>query len=215
MRFAKGAMATVTTSKKRRKWGQICLVTAVLLNGLVLAINLHLTSLQGELQNNRYEEQYFIVNSQTKNDQSARYLQLQENSNQLVLLRRLADSSLTFDERTTVLNNVKELNRESEVSRVNVVVLAYLLAHDPPEDTDLYKMFESKSDDELARLQKQYENQAEKYAINLKKEMIQLMESISFWKYFHNPALVLSSIILIIGSILKFPSELEDTNRQT
>lgn len=198
----------ITDPKKCRKWGQICLVSAILLNGFVLAINVYLSSLQGELQSKRYDEQYFIINDQTKKAEIAQYRMLQVNANQLVLLRRLADDRLTLDERNTILNNVKELNHRSEMSKVNVAAISYLLANDPPEGTDLYKMFEGKSDSELVRLQEQYEKQAGEYVKNLKRQMVQLMDNISTWQYVHSSALVLSSIILIIGSILNLRSEL-------
>lgn len=212
-RFSDGIKFMITDPKKCRKWGQICLVSAILLNAFVLAINLHLTSLQGELQNKRYEEQYFIINDQTKNAESAKYSLLQVNSNQLVLLRRLADDRLTPDERKTLLSNVKELNHQSELSKVKVVTIAYLLANDPPEGTDLNKMFVGKSDSELARLQDHYEKQAGEYANNLKRQMVQLMDDISIWNYVHSSALVLSSMILIIGSILILRSVLAVTTR--
>lgn len=193
--------------KKYRKWGQICLVSAILLNGLVLAINLYLTGLQGELQNRRNEEQYFIINEQTKRTESARYTLLQGNSNQLVLLRRLTDDRLSPDERETIKSNVRNLNLQSETSKINLVAITYLLANDPLKGTDVFRMFEDKSDIELLRLQVLYEKQANEYANDLKRQMVQLMDSISMWKYAHSSMLVLSSIILILGGLLNFRSE--------
>jgi len=210
-----GGKVTITKSRKYKKWGQACLVSAVLLNGMVLAINLHLTSLEGKLQSKRYDEQYFTINEQTKNAESDRYSLLQGNSSQLVMLRRLADDRLTADERKTILSNVKEINHQSEVSKISVVAITYLLANDLPEGTNPYKLFEGKSDSELTALQIRYENQAGEYMITMKKEMVQLMNAISIWKILHSSALILSSIILIIGSILNLRSELVVPPSQT
>jgi hypothetical protein len=191
------------------------LIFAVVLNGLVLAVSMYLTDLQGELQDKRFDEQYFIINDETKRSESSKSTLLQGISNQLVMLRRLADDRLTLQERETVLNNVKELNYQTQVSKVNVIALAYLLANEPPQGTNPFEMFKGKSDSELYILQSQYEKQAGDYAQELKGEMVQLMEAISFWQYFHSSTLVLSTIILIIGSILNFVSERTDTVKQT
>lgn len=187
-----------------KKLGQIFLVFAVLLNGLVLAVNLKLTGLEEDLQTKRFEESYFMVIEQTKANQSLEYSILQGNSNQLVLLRRLADNRLTPTERNTLKNNVKELNRQSQDKKVKMLAVTYLLANDPPEGTNVYKMFEGKSDAELGQLQVKYEMQAMDYSDKLKKQMVQLMDKITFWGYIHSAALSLSSIILILGSILIF-----------
>jgi hypothetical protein len=197
-----------------RKLGQKLVVCAILINGLVLAISIHLAGLQNDLQNKRYDEQYFIINQQGRRTEHDKYIWLKAHSNQLVLLRRLADTQLTSLERTTILNNTKELNHESEVSRLNEVALAYILAHDPPMGMNLLDLFRGKSDDELSLLQNQYEEDAGNYASNLKKEMNKLEDSIKIWQYIFSTALVLSSIILIIGSILKYPSEVAETGQK-
>jgi len=198
--------------KKCKKWGQICLVSAIILNAFAISLNLHLSSLQGELQNKRYDEQYYIMNEQTKSDEIDKYQLLLANSNQLVMLRRLADKYLTPNESNTVRSIVKELNYQSEVSKVNVAAISYLLANDPPEGTNPFTMFQDKSDSELVNLQRLFNKQAEEYANNLWSQKTTLMDAISFWQLFHSSVLLLSTIILIIGSILTYRSEFEGSS---
>ncbi len=194
--------------KNMRSWGQVCLVLAILLNGLVLGMSLYISSLQGELQTRRYEEQYFINNDRILKSESDRLALLNANSNQLVMLRRLSQSHLTEREIRVVESVVKELNRQQEVSKINTVALTYLLSNDTTEDVNVYKMFESKSDSELLVLQEEYEKQANDYSTVLKKDMVQLMEKISFWEVVHSTMLVLSSIVLIIGNLIIFRSDI-------
>jgi hypothetical protein len=87
----------------------------------------------------------------------AKNLMLDCNSNQLVLLRRIADNLLKTEERNIILNNVKELNRLSHESEINITALTFLLGNDPLEGTDTFRMFEGKNDSELVRLKEQYE----------------------------------------------------------
>jgi hypothetical protein len=204
--------AKTSVRQGRRKLGQILLVTAVALNGLVLAISLHLTSLETELQEKRYEEQYFILNDKTKNEESAKTTLLDGTANQIVMLRRLAEDRMTPDENQIVLSNVKELRRQLRDSKVKVIAVTYLLAHDPPKGTDVYGMFAGKSDSELLLLQDQYERDASAYGDSLKAVMVEKMDSISIWKYAHSAALVLSTIILIVGSIINFRSDFATPN---
>ncbi len=209
--FSNSIKSLLNNPKKSRKWGQILLVFAVVLNGVVLWVNLHLNNLQGELQDKRYEENYFIINEKTKRSESAKYTLLNANSNQLVILRRLAEDHLSSEEDETIRGVIKELNYQSNRSKVGVVALAFLLANDPPEGTNPFEMFILKSDSELVRLQKKYEIQAGDYALELKSEMVQLMDDISYWEIGNAVSLVMSNIILILGSILIFASNRIDT----
>ena len=187
---------------KRKRLGQTFLFSAIVLNGLVLAINLHLTSLQSDLQSKRYEEQYFMINDEMKRSESSKSTLLKAASNQLVMLRRLTENRLTPEERRTILNNTKELNIQSQISKVNVIAITYLLANDPPETTNVFKLFADKTDEELILLQEKYQIQAGEYVFKLKHGMVRIMDNISFWKNIHTSTLVLSTIILIMGSIL-------------
>ncbi len=183
---------------------------AILLNGFVLAVSLHVNSLQGELQTRRYEEQYFINNDRIKKSESDRLALLSANSNQLVMLRRLAEDHLTETESRVVKNVVIELNHQHDVSKINTVALSYLLSNDTTEDVGIFAMFEGKSDSELLVLQEKYEQQASDYSTMMKKDMVQLMEKISIWGVVHSIVLVLSSVILIVGSLLILRTDFHD-----
>ena len=194
-------------TQQLKKWGHISLVIAILLNGFVLGINLYLTGLQGELQTFRYEEQYFINNNSLMKSESDRLALLTAHSNELVMLRRLAENHLTENENKAIKDVVKEVNYQAETSKINTVAITYLLSNDTTEETNIFSMFEGKSDIELLSLQKKYELQANDYSTILKKKMVKLMDDISIWEIVHSTVLVLSSIIVILGSLLIFRSE--------
>ncbi len=209
MRFLPTRLKTIITNpRKCRRWGQICMVIAILMNGLVLIVNLHLTSLQGELQNKRYIEKYFIVNMQTKQYESANHTLLGGISNQMVMLLRLAEDRMKPEERKTISDNIKILQNKGHESFVNSVIVTYLSVNEPPDGADVFKMFSSKSDSELVDLMKQYVEQSGEFMEDLKIQMVQLMDDISLWNSINASLLVLSSIILIIGTILNFRSDI-------
>ncbi len=162
------------------------------------------------LQEKRYDEYYYILNDHTKKDELMKYRLFLSHSNQLVLLRRLAEKQLSCDERNTVSDIVRELNRLSENSNKYVNAIAYLQTNEPPEGVNPFEMFDGMDDNELIRMRYKYEDQAILYLDGLKKKMLQLMNKIAIWNHLHTIVLILSSIILIIGSVLNFHSEVSN-----
>jgi cell division protein FtsX len=214
-RFENWIKSIISSPTKCKKWGHIFLVTAILLNGFVLALSLQLNRMQGELQNKRYDEQYFIINSRSKHLERSEYMLLNGISNQLILLRRLAEDRLTPSENDTILDLVNKLNHESETSLSNVLTITYLLANGPPDSADLRNILHWKNDSDLVHLLEKYGVQSEDYIRSLKARMITLMDNIAIWSYIHTSVLVLSTVILILGSILNLRSELRESFAST
>lgn len=191
---------------KKRHWGQICLISAAILNAFVLLVHLHLSGLEDELANKRADEGYFIKNKQTISAENAKRTILHTSLNQLKMLRRLARDRLTPSENEMLLMDEKTLQNEIDASLRKIVGATYLQANDPPQGKDTNKMFNKMTNEQLLALIPELQDQEWQFAENLKMDMVSLMDQVSFWKKLHSSALIISMIILIVANFLIYAS---------
>lgn len=192
------------TRSKRRRWGQICLMIAAILNSFVLLINIHLSGLGDELASKREEERYFAINQQTKYGEISKYTLLQTNLNQLLMLRRLAKGRFTPEENQMLLMNEKIVEGEINASFRKAVIVTYLQGNDPPPGEDPQEMFSNMTHEQLFTLIPELEDQALQRVSNLKTEMVTLMDKISLWKKLYSYSLIISSITIVIANLFIF-----------
>jgi len=197
----KGSRILKTACKKMR-WGQICLIVAVILNALVLLINLHLSGLEDELASKREEERYFIINEQSKYGEINKRTLIHTSLNQLKMLRRLATDLITPEEKQMLLTDEKIFQREINASLRKAVIVTYLQGNDPPPGKNPQDMFSGMTDEQLLALSPKFESQALQYISNLKTEMVRLMDEISLWKKLYSYGLIISLIIIVVANFL-------------
>jgi len=193
--------------EKSKRFGQLCLVIAIIINGVLLLINIRQTSLEDQLSRKRSAENYFILNQQAINDEKAKRVSLHASLNQMKVLRRLSRDKLSEKENETLLSEEREAQKQIDASFVRIVGATYLQANDPPAVSHPDKMFSNKSDTELEGLLITFEEQAFQYAKTIKDEVVNLMGRIAFWKVWHSLGLAISMFILVIGNILLFISD--------
>ena len=193
--------------KSPKRLGQLLLVVAVVINGVLLFINIWQTSLEDQLSRKRSAEAYFILNQQTINDEKAKRVSLHVSLNQMKMLRRLSRDKLSEKENELLLSEEREFQKQIDASFVKIVGATYLQANDPPSGFHPDKMFSNKSDTELESLLMKFEEQVFQYAKTLKDEMVNLMGGVAFWKAWHSMGLAISMLILVIGNILLFVSD--------
>ena len=190
--------------KNRRRLGQLCLVAAICINGVLLLVNLRLSTLEDKLSKKRGDERYFMFNEQRISAQTAKRASLHTSLNQLKMLRRLTKDKISPEENQTLLIDERNFQIEIDAHLRRIVGATYLQANDPPPGQHPDKMFSSKSDKELVLLLPKYRDQAYEYAKTLKNEMVDLMDAISFRKKVHSIGLVISMLVLIVGNLLLF-----------
>ena len=203
---------------KPKRLGQLCLVVALVINGVLLLVNMRQTSLEDGLSRKRSAERYFILNQQAISAEDTKRALLHTSLNQLKMLRRLVRDKLSERENEILVNDERELQRQINASYVKVVSALYLQANDPPPGQHPDTMFSDKSDTELEALLAKFEEQAFRYAQGLKGQAINLTEKIAFWKTWNSVGLVAGMVILVFGNIIIFavdtPDESQATRRQ-
>lgn len=198
---------TLKTSYKKRRWGQVCLIVAAILNAFVLLINLNLSNLEDELTSKSEEERYFMSNQQTKNDEVNKRTLLHVSLNQLRMLRRLASDRLTPDENQAILMDEKNFQVEINSSLRKAVIVSYLQGSEPSPGKDPEEMFSNMTDEQLFALIPKLEDKSFQYIQNVKKEMVRLMDKISLWKKLYSYSLIMSIIIIIVANFLIYANK--------
>lgn len=197
-----------------KRLGQLCLVVAVVINGMLLLVNFRQTGLEDHLSRKRSAERYFILNQQTISGENTKRALLHTSLNQLKMLRRLSKDRLSEIENQTLLGDERELETQEDAALRKIVAATYLQANDPSPGEHPDEMFSRKSVAELQDFLNKFEEQAFQYAKNLKDETVVLMGKIAFWKMWHSIGLVISMFVLVIGNILIFASNVPQ-NSQT
>ena len=190
-----------------KRLGQLCLVVAVVINGVLLLVNLRQTGLEDQLSRKRSAEGYFILNQQTISGEDTKRELLHTSLNQLKMLRRLSKDRLSEIENQTLLSDERELEKQEDAALGKIVAVTYLQANDPPPGQQPDEMFSHKSVAELQDLLKKFEEQAFQYAKDLKDETVNLMGKIAFWKAWYSTGLVINMFVLVIGNIMLFASD--------
>lgn len=188
----------------RSRLGQLCLVGCVILNFFALMFSLKVTNLEAKLNDLKDDERYFIINEQAVSSEQDYRVNLHTSLNTLKILRRLAANSLSQSENQTLLEDETLLQLGLDRCLRRLVAGTYLMANEPEPGENLDEKFASMTDEQLHILVPKFQKQAIHYVTALKKDMVDIMQDIPFWRRVYSSVLIISTIIVIVANFLIF-----------